>query len=62
MTSDPRDTSREPDDAASSDDANPERAAPDVDDDDRGDEVDEVDEAGIESFPASDPPAWNARA
>jgi hypothetical protein len=27
--------------------------------DDEIDEVDEVDEAGMESFPASDPPAWN---
>ena len=27
--------------------------------DDEVDEIDEVDEAGMESFPASDPPAWN---
>jgi hypothetical protein len=58
MTRDPGDKSRTPGDAASGDDAEPERPAPDVDD---NDEIDEVDEAGMESFPASDPPAWNAR-
>jgi hypothetical protein len=60
MTSDPGDKSRRPGDT-SSNDAPAERPLPD-DDVDEPDEVDEVDEAGMESFPASDPPSWNARA
>ena len=49
----------EPQPADSSDTAPNDTEPSDPDD---VDEIDEVDEAGMESFPASDPPAWNARA
>ena len=55
MTSDPDDKQREPADTSPADAKN--EGTPG--DADEIEEVDEVDEAGMESFPASDPPAWN---
>ena len=57
--SDPGDKTGKPGDTSSTDDAEPENPPPDPAE---AADVDEVDEAGMESFPASDPPAWNARA
>ena len=59
MGLDPGDKTGKPGDTSSTDDAEPENPPPDPAE---AADVDEVDEAGMESFPASDPPAWNARA
>ena len=62
MGPDPGDKTSKPGDTSSTDDAEPESPPPDPAEAADVDEIDEVDEAGMESFPASDPPAWNARA
>jgi hypothetical protein len=59
MTSYQADKKRAPGDASAADDETA-VTPPDPDEVDDPDEIDEVDEAGMESFPASDPPAWNA--